>query len=202
MIVVKLGGSLASSRSLGRWLAAIEAAAGHVVIVPGGGPFAEAVRAAQPGLGYHDDAAHEMALLAMAQYGIALTSLCAALVSANSLAEVSDALARRRVPVWNPWPTLRDEPAVPRSWTVTSDSLALWMARGIGAPRVLLAKARSAPHGRTVADLVSLGLIDAAFPDFLAMVRCEIYVAGPGEVPGTLDPASPPGRRILRARAA
>jgi aspartokinase-like uncharacterized kinase len=201
MIVVKLGGSLASSGSLRRWLAAIEPAAGHVVIVPGGGLFADAVRAAQPSLGYQDDAAHEMALLAMAQYGIALISLCGALAPASSFPEVSDALARRRVPVWNPWPTVRCEPAIPRTWNVTSDSLALWMARGIGAPRVLLAKSRPAPPGWTVADLAALGLVDAAFPDFLGMARCEVYVAGPDEVPGTIDPALPPGRRVLQARA-
>ena len=39
LIVVKLGGSHAFSSELRDWLAAIVHGAGHVVIVPGGGPF-------------------------------------------------------------------------------------------------------------------------------------------------------------------
>ena len=46
-LVVKLGGSHAGSALLRPWLRAIEAAAGRVVLVPGGGPFADAVRDAQ-----------------------------------------------------------------------------------------------------------------------------------------------------------
>ena len=46
-VVVKLGGSFAFSVHLRAWIEAIAACAGRVVIVPGGGPFADTVRAAQ-----------------------------------------------------------------------------------------------------------------------------------------------------------
>jgi aspartokinase-like uncharacterized kinase len=46
--VVKLGGSLHDAAELGGWLAALAEAPGPArVVVPGGGPFADAVRAAQ-----------------------------------------------------------------------------------------------------------------------------------------------------------
>jgi aspartokinase-like uncharacterized kinase len=75
IMVVRLGGSHAFSPWLRPWLAAIRAAAGGVVVVPGGGPFADAVRLAQTAMGFDDLAAHRMALLAMAQYGLALAGL-------------------------------------------------------------------------------------------------------------------------------
>ena len=73
--IVKLGGSHAFSPHLKNWLDAIAGCAGCAVVVPGGGPFADAVRMAQPRMGFDDRAAHEMAVLAMEQYGCALTNL-------------------------------------------------------------------------------------------------------------------------------
>jgi len=84
LAVVKLGGSHAHGPHLKDWLAAIAAEAGSIAIVPGGGPFADAVRTAQAGIGYDDRAAHAMALMAMAQFGAALTSLNPALRLAAS----------------------------------------------------------------------------------------------------------------------
>src|SRR5260370_34880614 len=91
--VVKLGGSHAFSEHLASWVAAIAGCAGDVVVVPGGGPFADAVREAQPKIGFDDDAAHHMALLAMEQYACALAALNGTLVPADSLAALQHALA-------------------------------------------------------------------------------------------------------------
>ena len=67
--VIKLGGSHASGPHIRDWLAAIAAEKRRIVIVPGGGPFADAVRSTQASLGFDDSAAHDMALMAMAQFG-------------------------------------------------------------------------------------------------------------------------------------
>src|SRR4051812_7801139 len=72
MIVLKLGGSLASSGGLTACLAALGRLRGEIVVVPGGGVFADAVRAAQPRFGFSDRAAHRMAILAMEQYAVML----------------------------------------------------------------------------------------------------------------------------------
>src|SRR3954447_1974142 len=100
--VVKLGGSHAFSEHLARWIGAIADCAGHVIVVPGGGPFADAVRDAQPRMGFDDAPAHHMALLAMEQYGCALASLNGMFVRADSLAAILDALETAKVPVWMP----------------------------------------------------------------------------------------------------
>ena len=83
---VKLGGSYAFSTHLKDWIDAIAACPGRVVVAPGGGPFADAVRMAQAKMGFDDRAAHQMALLAMDQYGCALANLGAGLTLAASAA--------------------------------------------------------------------------------------------------------------------
>ena len=72
--VVKIGGSYAFSLDLRRWTDAIAGCGRPRSSWPGGGPFADAVRAAQPRMGFDDAAAHHMAMLAMEQYGYALAS--------------------------------------------------------------------------------------------------------------------------------
>src|SRR6266700_479583 len=100
--VVKLGGSCASSLDLRRWTAAVVGCAGEVVVVPGGGSFADAVRAAQPAIGFDDAAAHHMALLAMEQFGRALASLDSRLSLADSTAALRRRLRENQVAVWLP----------------------------------------------------------------------------------------------------
>lgn len=189
--VVKLGGSHAESPLLPSWIRAIEAAAGRVVLVPGGGPFADAVRAAQPVMGFDDEAADAMAMLAMAQFGLALCSLGTRLVPSERPAEIREALAAGRVPVWAPLAMVRREGNLPASWSVTSDSLALWLACRLGAAALLLVKRRGA------SDAGGDDLVDAFFPRLHADAPCPVFVAGPGDLPGAgLDPDRLPGARL------
>lgn len=78
LTVVKVGGSFAHSPRLPELVAALQQGAGRIVVVPGGGPFADCVRREQARMGYGEPAAHRMALLAMAQFGLALASLSSA----------------------------------------------------------------------------------------------------------------------------
>jgi aspartokinase-like uncharacterized kinase len=144
-------------------------------VVPGGGPFADAVRAAQSAMGFDDDAAHDMALMAMAQYGRALTALADGFVYADTMDAVRGVVARGEVPVWSPWPMLRGHPDIPRSWDVTSDSLAVWFAGAMDARRVVLIKSRAGPVE---------GLVDAAFPRFTARFGGTVRIAGPEDLAG------------------
>jgi aspartokinase-like uncharacterized kinase len=178
--VVKLGGSYAFSRALKSWIDAVAACAGRVVVVPGGGPFAEAVRSAQPKMGFDDRAAHEMALLAMEQYGCALANLGAGWRLASSAAAIRRVLLEGGVPVWAAAPMVRGAKDVPWSWDVTSDSLSAWLAGRIGAKRVLLVKHLEPPAGPLrAADLVAEGIVDPAFPRFLRASGAQAFIAGP-----------------------
>ena len=176
LTVIKLGGSHAFAPHLRDWLAAIAGCAGSMVLVPGGGPFADLVRDAQARIGFDDDAAHRMALLAMAQYGCALASLNAQFTLAESKAEITCALAERRVPVWLPSRMVLAAREIPWSWDVTSDSLAAWLAGELAASRLVLVK-----HGAARVDaeeLAACGIVDPAFPQFLARSGATATVLG------------------------
>ncbi len=198
MLVVKLGGSHAASPLLPAWLGAIERGHGPIVVVPGGGPFADAVRAAQAAMRFDDRSAHRMALMAMAQFGLALASLAPRLALADELAALPAMLAAGRVALISAWPLLRDAANVPEDWSVTSDSLSLWVAGAIGATGVVLVKHRPAPLGATIALAAADGLVDAAFPMFADRFDGPILIAGPEHIPAALDAAAPPGQPIRR----
>jgi 5-(aminomethyl)-3-furanmethanol phosphate kinase len=195
LIVVKLGGSLAFSDALKPWLDALHECAGHVVVVPGGGPFADAVRGAQPKMGFDERAAHHMALIAMEQYGRALVGLGNGLILAGSIAAIRRAVRDGYVPVWAPARMALCAKDVPSSWDMTSDSLAAWLAGKIGARCLLLVKQVGGPLN--VHDLVARGIVDPLFARFLAAAEAEARVAAPhdhaaaarairaGEIPGS-----------------
>jgi 5-(aminomethyl)-3-furanmethanol phosphate kinase len=180
IIVVKLGGSFALAAQLRAWLEAIEAGAGHVVVVCGGGPFADAVRAAQKRMGLDEKAADTMALLAMEQYAIAIAALNRRFVVADSRLGIQAALRAEQVPVWAPRRMLRTAPDIPASWDVTSDSLSAWLAGRLGARRLLLIKRGRQATGNLTAQALSRDrVVDAAFPRFLAASGVPCSLLGP-----------------------
>ena len=182
LTVVKLGGSHAFSPHLRGWLAAIAHGAGRVVLVPGGGPFADRVRAAQPIMGFSDKSAHCMALLAMEQYAHALMGLDARLAPADGIAAIRRALRARRIPVWLPCRMVTAAPDIAASWDVTSDSLAAWLARRIGARRLYLVKHVDCPPASVgVEELRANGVIDPALRGFLHGSDIAAAILGPAE---------------------
>jgi len=169
VIVVKLGGSFAGSRYLAGWVEALANSGGRSVVVPGGGPFADAVRHAQPKLGFSDVIAHHLALLAMEQFGQALASLSPNFVIVYSAAAIRRVLCAGDVPIWSPARMVLPRPEITPSWDITSDSLAAWLAGHIGAKQIVLVK-HGGPFANPVraVDLVERGIVDRAFPRFLA----------------------------------
>jgi dihydroneopterin aldolase len=178
--VVKIGGSCASSLDLRRWTTAIAACAGRIAIVPGGGPFADAVRTAQPGMGFDDTAAHHMAMLGMEQFGRALASFDKRLSLADSTAALRRGLRENKIPVWLPARMAIGASDVPPSWDVTSDSLAAWLAGKIGARRLLLLKqVELSRHPVHVNDLAARGIVDKTFRHFLEASGVAAFILGP-----------------------
>src|ERR1700740_2356469 len=88
LTVVKLGGSLASKPQRSAWLDTLVNWGGPLLLVPGGGPFADCVRKAQSAMGFDDVTAHRLALIAMGQYGIALAAYSGAFALAKTLDDI------------------------------------------------------------------------------------------------------------------
>lgn len=177
--VVKLGGSLCKGPFLRDWLDALAIhGGGKVVVVPGGGQFADRVRAAQRRWRFDDATGHRMAMLGMAQYGLMLTGLRPDLFPTTDAAGIRDTLTLGRAAVWIP--TELDAVDVPRNWSVTSDSLAAWLASRLQANHLALVKSVKLNELKFGAvELARRGVIDEALPALLARAdySCQLFAA-------------------------
>jgi len=182
--VVKLGGSLARRGRLGDWLALLaHSGGGRVVLVPGGGPFADVVREAQLGWGFDDRVAHVMALLAMEQHGQMLCGLAEPLLPARDCKEIRELLDAGKLPVWLPGSMVDGDGSIPASWDISSDSLAAWLAARLDKARLVLVKsARISAGAYTPQALVQAEMVDAKFAEF-ALSFSEVIVLGDADVP-------------------
>jgi dihydroneopterin aldolase len=169
--VLKIGGSLGASGTAARLMRAIaERRPSDVVIVAGGGDFADAVRAAQSAHALTDGAAHHMALLAMHQYAVMLADFATGFVLADTAQVFESAWREGLTPIWLPAPMVLAAEDIAPSWDVTSDSLAAWLTARIDAARLVLVKSAVIPvHvARDAAALSVAGIVDRSFPVFVA----------------------------------
>lgn len=151
--VIKVGGGLLGRAAAFERVAAALAAAGgshRILVVPGGGPFADAVRELSRRIKLSEDAAHWMAILGMDQYAHALACRIASARLVEREPDIAAALADRRVPVLAPFRWLRATDPLPHSWDVTSDSIAAWIAGAVGARRLVLIKPSAGEPGSLV----------------------------------------------------
>jgi aspartokinase-like uncharacterized kinase len=180
-LVVKIGGSLVETGRLREILAIVAGVQRPMVVVPGGGPFADAVRAAQAELGFSDEAAHRMALLAMHQTGLLMTEIEPRLAAVETLAAMRGAWKEQRVAVWMPAKLCERDKRIPRDWSITSDGLAARLAERLGCVPVVLVKSRLVARGASAAALAREGVVDPVFAEIQARARLEWAVVGPGQ---------------------
>ncbi len=183
-VVVKLGGSVVRSPELPSWLDAVASSPLPIVIVPGGGALVDEVRAAQARLGFGDGAAHRMALLAMDQLAWAVGGLRAGFEVGDTEDALRASLAHGRVAGWAPYSLVADHSDIPQSWTVTSDSLALWLGRRLGAACCYVIKSidRRATTF-SAGQLARNGVVDEAFPALFKDAGFPVFLLGRGDQP-------------------
>ncbi len=203
LTVVKVGGGV------GEALATVCTALGALgerhplLVVPGGGPFADAVRDAHRRFALSDEAAHRMAILGMEQFGWLLSVLIPGAVRRGDLAR----LGGGRTTVLLPAALALDD--LPASWLVTSDSIAAWVAKRVGAGRLVLVKgvdglyaewpAQGEPLAHlSVAELAALrpGGVDSYLHLALEGARFETWVIGAERVVELNERGTAVGTRI------
>jgi aspartokinase-like uncharacterized kinase len=149
-----------------------------VLIVPGGGIFADAIRAADEEFSLGADAAHWMAVLGMEQYA------CYLLDKSSAVATDSIANLPHGVSILFPYRLIKTEDLLPHSWDVTSDTIAAWVATQIGA---LFVKATDVDgifrEGKLIREVSATSFtgsfsscIDRALPQFLLKNRMECLI--------------------------
>lgn len=200
--VVKLGGSTALDAEMDVWVSALAGSELPLVIVPGGGPFADQVRQSQQRMGFSDRAAHAMAILAMDQFGHVILDRDDRLTVARTRQDIETALLDGRIPVWLPSAWVIPMPDIRASWDITSDSLAAWLAGAIDAEALLLIKQSSNFSGHDdIAGLTKRGILDAGFASMLP-AGVDLHLASPRDAAGAatlLTSSLLPGTKVQLA---
>ena len=178
MIVVKLGGSLSQSDALIKSLNSIvkNYANRAVVIVPGGGAFADQVRLAQHRWQFDDKTAHRMAILAMQQMALLIKGLKGDFFIAHSVAEIQKPLRQQKIVIWSPDIVDLDNAAIKASWDITSDSLAAWLTKTLSATELILVKSAIIDASLSLQQLAKQNIIDKGFCDFVRQAAFKIKV--------------------------
>jgi aspartokinase-like uncharacterized kinase len=141
--VIKIGGGLLGIPGALEQVCATVGALGRegpAVVVPGGGPLADAVRELDGGLGLSADTAHWMAILAMDQYAHVLAERVPGGRLVEDSGTVAGALGAGEVAVLAPSRWLRAADPLPHTWDATSDSVAAFVAGALDAERLVLVK--------------------------------------------------------------
>lgn len=200
-LVVKLGGSTAGQLPFLTWTTALASVRRPLIVVPGGGPFANHVRTAQKELGFSDRAAHAMAILAMEQFAHMILDVAPTLGSATTIAELKDTIAAERPTVWLPSRLALGDADIPASWDITSDALAGWLAAHVNAANLLLIKQTDdVRDGDSFADLAFREVFDPFLTHMLPS-RIPLWIACPDDLrtaQAKLNAGEVPGRRIAR----
>jgi aspartokinase-like uncharacterized kinase len=129
--IVKVGGSLASDPNILRILAEriAELEKKHnLIVIPGGGDFADVVRAFDQRFTLSDKVSHNMAILGMDQFGLLLSDVIPNSRTFRELESIKQILKLRTVPVMLPSKLMFKKNPLPHSWAVTSDSIAAYFA--------------------------------------------------------------------------
>jgi aspartokinase-like uncharacterized kinase len=156
-IVVKLGGSLQAR--VPELVPVFLASGRPLLIIPGGGFFADAVRNMQ----VDDDSAHWMAIAAMDQYGWFI---------ASQGIGVSDRLQKPDMPVvFLPYCFMKRLDPLPHTWHITSDSIAAWVADYLCLDLLLLKQADGITQEGSFAQQISAPVeTDVVDPFFIPFV--------------------------------
>jgi aspartokinase-like uncharacterized kinase len=178
VIVAKVGGSLFDLPQLGdalaRWAAEQPA---PVLFVPGGGPFADVIRALDRVHDLGEDASHWLAVRTLSVTARLLVHLLsdAELLDNPTWGELEQ---KRwddpdRVYVLDEFEFFCRHDSVPHTWSVTSDSLALSAAMHMNADRLVLLKSRDIGDV-TWDQAAARGWVDGHFPHLVKQAEFPV----------------------------
>jgi aspartokinase-like uncharacterized kinase len=139
--VVKVGGSLSlypeKLRTLCQKISEISKEQ-KLIVVPGGGEFADVVRCLDKSFHLSCSTSHGMAILGMDQYGMLLSDLMPGSITIHKLEEIKYFFDLNKLPIFLPSHLLLQEDSLEKSWAVTSDSIAVYIAGRLQVTKVLL----------------------------------------------------------------
>jgi aspartokinase-like uncharacterized kinase len=171
-LVVKLGGSLYNR--VPDLVRVLLASGRPLLIVPGGGLFADSIRQSQ----VDEDSAHWMAIAAMDQFGWFI---------ASHGIKVSGFLKKPDQPiVFLPYCCMRQHDPLPHSWDITSDSIAAWVADSLGMDLLLLKQVdgiiKDGALLETISAPVETDVVDPCFIPFILEKKIKASIVSGSRV--------------------
>ena len=176
---MKLGGSLLDLPDLVPRMVSVLPS--HCFVLVGGGPAVDLVRQWDQRFHLSDDDAHQLAVEAMSLNARAVQILHSDFDLVDRIDTADNSTVSRRS-ILNPTDFLADLEErfdrLPRSWDVTSDSIAAWIAARCGISKLVLVKSVELPDlGKTesrsekLAELKAAGLVDPMFTEFESQIE-------------------------------
>ncbi|NVM31515.1 MAG: delta 1-pyrroline-5-carboxylate synthetase [Candidatus Helarchaeota archaeon] len=140
--VIKIGGSVLQKGTIKELCKTLDSLAVEysLVIVPGGGDYANQVRNYYQTFQLSETTAHWMAIFTENILGFLLLEYMDVGVPAFSISEIVEASENSKIPVFMPFQHLFKQDPLPHSWDVTSDSIAAYIAESLGAQKLILLK--------------------------------------------------------------
>ncbi|MHA2299226.1 MAG: amino acid kinase family protein [Candidatus Hodarchaeales archaeon] len=176
---VKIGGSCLQHPRLLEQECKILSKVRNVVIVPGGGCFADVVREQASKFNVGDTPAHWMAILAMNQFGYLLSKIVAGSLLCESIENVQS-VQDTAIAIWLPYLDMRAKNPFPHSWDVSSDSIAAWLAVKLGSSffvKITAFQGDLPPINVSTDSLLQkTRLIDSFLPGYLDKFGLECHV--------------------------
>ncbi|MFX1377246.1 MAG: hypothetical protein ACFFA0_15695 [Promethearchaeota archaeon] len=109
-----------------------------IIIIPGGGSFANFIRKVYSELKFTDELAHWMAIISMNYNGIELGKKFPKLQVFENYEKIKE--KKKIFCIFLPYKFLKDNDKLPHSWDVTSDSITLFLAKKLGLKECFLVK--------------------------------------------------------------
>lgn len=188
-MVVKIGGSFQGSPStLRKVCETLEEISKkqRLLIIPGGGKFADLVRDVQAKYGLSDKTSHEMALLGMDVFGHMLGELVPGFARTDDLSEGQEGSS-----VLLPHKVVENRGEIEPSWKVTSDAIAAWACAKANFEKLVLVKRVDGIHDQgkfqeriTTSKLKGMDqdVVDRKLPKFLKEYGLNCWLVN-GEYP-------------------
>jgi 5-(aminomethyl)-3-furanmethanol phosphate kinase len=190
--VLKIGGSLFPEKAIDicRVLVNENDVNAKILIICGGGKFANKVRDYNEQIGFSNTANHRSAIMCMDIIGTLLADKLEGLETVNTLEDAMKVSEQGKIPVLNSYSLMEDHDPLEHSWRVTSDSIALYISNLLKA-KLLIATDVDGIYthdpindGAKLIDIISAKKllnfgetsVDEFLPELLIRYQSECYV--------------------------
>jgi len=183
MYLIKIGGSLTYHAE--KLLNELKQTDKPIIIIPGGGEFADVVRKLYEKTNLNDSGAHKLAILCVDLMGLYFSEI-SGIETTDNLFDAKRILKENGKVIFLPSKLILSTDELPHSWDVTSDTIALYVAKFLNLEEIIIATDVDGvydkyPEGKllntiSAKDIEGFTSVDKHLPQLLIEYRINCYV--------------------------